>query len=158
MAEIEFKDKGLKKLLDSVKGLDKMHVKVGVLASRGGNERTETGMTLIELMATHEFGAPSAGIPERRPIRKTFEDKEDELVELQEKLAKMVVTNHLEPKKALTVIGSWAATEIKKTITEGPHLTPALKPATIARKGSDRPLVDTGRLVGAVAYEVVEDE
>lgn len=156
--DIEYKDKGLNRILASVHDLDKMHARVGVLASKGGNDQVESGATLIEVAASHEFGAPRAGIPERSFIRRTFVNKEQETIALTTKLAKMVVTDRLDAKKALTVLGQWGATEVKKTITEGPHLPPPLKQATINRKGSDRPLVDTGRLVGAITSEVVEGD
>ncbi len=130
------------------------HVKVGVLASRGGDaEHGDDGITLIELAAIHEFGSPAANIPERSFIRRTFNASSAELRVMQTKLAAAVLRGMPVP-KALSILGAWAANAIKRTIT-GDHIPPPLKPATIARKGSDRPLVDSGRLLGAISFEVV---
>ena len=41
----------------------------------------------------------------------------------------------------------------KKYITDGTHLAPNA-PATIARKGSSTPLIDTGALLNSITYEV----
>lgn len=148
----------LKRRLDAMAKPNGPHVKVGVLASRGGQAQhdSESGMTMIELAAVHEFGSPAAGIPERSFIRRTFREKEKQVVKVTAALAKAVVDGRLSVGQALGQLGAWAAAEVKKTVTAGPHIPPPLKQATIDRKGSDRPLVDTGRLVDSVQWEVVE--
>jgi len=132
------------------------HVRVGVLQSKGGSATAESGISMVELAAIHEFGAPGAGIPERSFIRSTLRvRKAAELARVQTKLATAIIEKNMPVKKALGILGSWAATECKNTITQT-AIPPPLKAATIARKGSDRALVDTGRLLGAISYEVVE--
>jgi hypothetical protein len=132
-------------------------VQVGVLASKGGGAAhdAESGLTMVEIMAIHEFGSPAANIPERAPIRTTFVRKQDEFGKLFAKAAQAVMGG-MTTERALEIVGVFTSTEVKKTITAEEHLEPALKPATIARKGSDRPLVDTGRLVNAITYEVIK--
>jgi hypothetical protein len=144
-------------LLARIRSLETMFVKVGILASKGGDARTDDGdLSMIELAAIHEFGSPAAGIPERSFIRRTFATKKDELAKLCEKLARAVITGKMPIDQALALVGAWGVAAVKKTVTEGSGVPPPLKKATIARKGSDRPLVDTGRLLGALAYEVVK--
>lgn len=140
-----------------LKGMRGAHVKVGVLASKGGNARVEgADITKIELAAIHEFGSPAANIPERSFIRATLEIYRAELVAFQSKLAKAIVLQRITPAQALKMLGEWAVAKIRARITEGDGIPPPLKPRTIARKGSSRPLVDTTRnLLGAISYEVV---
>lgn len=158
-SRVEFDDGPLKDLKARLSVVDQMHVKVGVLASKGGNaEHADDGITMIELAAIHEFGSPAANIPERSFIRRTFTFKRIQLDPLQRKLAKALVLGKITPIVAMNMLGQWAAAQVKRTITADEPIPPPLKPATIAAKGSTRPLVDTGRLVGAISYEVSTGE
>lgn len=138
-------DSKWQELLAKAHDLDRAHVEVGVFGEKDGYD-------IAQRAAAHEFGTET--IPERSFIRRTFIEKEQELIELQAKLCKGIVTDRMDVRKALGILGQWASTEIKKTVTEGPHIPPPLKPATIAAKGSDRPLVDTGQMINAVTYKV----
>lgn len=143
--------------LAEVKG---RHVKVGVLASKGGGETREDDFNMVDLAVVHEFGSPATEkrpwvIPERSFIRRTFFDRaKDDLKRKSAQLARKIVEQDMPVDAALNELGAWGAAEVKKTITTGPHIPPKLEKSTIARKGSDRPLVDTGRLVGAIQWEV----
>lgn len=147
--------RGWERLLSKVKGLDKKYIKVGIIAEKGGGEMTEDGMTLAELGALHEYGGKN--VPERSWLRRTFEEKGDLVKEKQAEICKMIVMDKTDVRKGLEMLGAWAAAETKKTITHGEPIPPPNAPSTIARKGSDRPLVDTGRMVGAISYEVVDE-
>lgn len=128
-------------------------VKVGVLQSHGaGKKHADGDATLVEVATAHEFGA--GPIPERSFIRRTIREKERAIVGLQAKLTAQVVEGRLTMERALQLIGAFVAGEIKKRIAEGAPIPPPLKAATIEAKGSSRPLVDTGQLAGAVAWEV----
>lgn len=157
---VSYNDDGWRKLLAQVEGLDRWTVHVGILVSKGGEEVDpgEDGdgdLTLLELAAIHEFGLGL--VPERSFIRRTFREKQGELRAICEKLCKAVITRNMPVPRAYALLGQWGAAAVKRTITEGEGVPPALAQATIDRKGSDRPLVDTGRLINAITYEVVED-
>lgn len=143
-----------KKLEDKLSRVKGAHVKVGILASKGGNEDRD-GISMVELAAIHEFGSPAAGVPERSFIRRTVAEKQDLIAKLTAKLAKRVVEKNFPIAQALGVLGTVVAAEIKKTVTVGAGVPPKNAPSTIARKGSDRPLIDTGRMIDAVSHEVV---
>ncbi len=134
-------------------GHGKPHVKVGVLAARGGAQQHESGISLIELAAIHEFGSPAAKIPERSFIRRAFR-RNRELKSLTVRLARRIINENLTINRALDQLGTWGAAEVKKTIASGPHIPPPLKAATKRKKKSSRPLVDTGRLMNSIAHEV----
>lgn len=141
----------LRKKLDRIKTT---HVKVGVLQSKGGGESTESGATLVDIATIHEFGAPVAGIPERSFIRRTFKDKKKDLAKLTARLAKLIVEDKKTVQQALEILGAWGAAEVQKTITSGAPIPPPLQPGTVLAKGSSRPLVDTGRLVQSISWDV----
>lgn len=135
------------------------HVKVGVLAQKGGKATVPGGdISMIELAAIHEFGSPAAGIPQRSFIRSTFARQENHraLAEMAAKLTQRVI-HGMPLERALGIIGTWAVARIRETIdqrlTEGPE-PQENAPSTIRKKGSDLPLVDTGRLKQSLAWWV----
>src|SRR5438128_1905152 len=90
----------------------------------------------------HNYGAPSQGIPARPFMRQAFENRRGELIALQAKIAQLLIAGKLSEEKAMGLLGAWAVGAIKATITREGNFAP-LKAATIKRKGSDKPLIDT---------------
>lgn len=131
---------------------EESHVKVGIVAQKGGKEIVEGGdLSMIALMAIHEYGSEEAGIPERRPIRKTFESRYTEMTQVCAGLMKQFLAGQT-LERCLGILGAWGASAIKNTIREG--LQPPNAPSTIKAKGSETPLVDTGRLINAITWFV----
>lgn len=136
-------------------GLAGKRVKVGVLSTKGGDAaHGDDLLSIIELAAIHEFGSPAASIPERSFIRATLAKHRAELVAMSAKLAQRLIAGKIDADTILKILGEWAVAKVRAEITAGDGIPPPLKPATIARKGSSRPLVDTERLLGAIAYEI----
>jgi hypothetical protein len=136
-------------------------VRVGVLAGEGGDAVVEGGdITLVELAAIHEFGSPAAGIPERSFIRSTFRgrDNREKLSRLLASNARGLIHDKITVDVALDRVGAWGASAVKNTIkrrqTTGPE-PQENKPATIARKGSSTPLVDSAVLLNSITHEKV---
>lgn len=143
---------GLKRLQASAKQLaGKPRVKVGVLG--GGDHGPD--LTNAELATIHEFGAPRAGVPERSFLRSTADLKRREWLALLVKVLQAAVDGKTTVQVALELVGQKAVADVVARIRNGAGIPPPLKPATIAAKGSTRPLVDTGRLVQSIGYEVV---
>lgn len=114
-------------------------VVVGVLGSAGESE--------VIIAAVHEFGSQDGHIPQRSYLRSTIDDRRGEifdLLELQLKKSK--------PEVAAGRIGMQVVSMVRERIRD--RISPALKPATIKRKGSDIPLIDTGRLLQSITSEV----
>ena len=131
----------------------KRGVRVGVLSNKGGTEQND-GITMIELAAIHEFGSPAAGIPKRSFLVDTFKGNQRDMQAFTLKLAKGIILNRFSHLKALEMLGLWGVNQIKNRITTGKGIEPKNADATIAKKKSDRPLIDTGRLVNAINHEV----
>jgi hypothetical protein len=160
--KVTIKTNAWKELLKRVTPLDSQEAHVGILASKGGNEyhkaalnKTNAKITLLELAAIHEFGSPRAGVPERSFIRRTFNEPEGqkELKDLYAKIAKAVVNGKMKAERAIEILGLQMQTMVKRRILVN-MIPPPNRPSTVLKKGSSRPLVDTGQLVGAITYEV----
>jgi hypothetical protein len=165
-------------LMVNSKAAQESHVLVGVIAKKGGNEPHAPGspISMIELAAIHEFGATidvgarsrlsdrkqlparTIKIPQRSSIRSTFKrpDVTRDMGELCGKLVTKVIQG-MKLERALGLLGAWGVSQIRETIntrqTTGPDRQ-ANAPSTIAAKGSDLPLVNTGRLINAITWLV----
>jgi hypothetical protein len=128
------------------------YAKAGVL---GTGKPREDGASNALIAAVHEFGSPSRNIPERSFIRSAFAANRQTYLAMLRDVVKSVyqLKGGLEP--GLGRIGAKMAADIKRGITAGPGIPPPLAPETVARKGSDRALVDTGQLVNSITWEVV---
>lgn len=148
-------------------------VKVGILndTRHESDGETESEISMLELAAIHEFGSPAANIPERSFIRATLNGKRDQINEAIEQHVGSAIKDLLKhdhvsesqaesaAKRALGKLGTQVVSMMRATIRDKATVGPedqALKPATIARKGSSTPLVDTAQLVNAISYAVVD--
>ena len=140
-------EKNLQQFKDSV-------VKAGILAKDGSQNHSE-GITVFQIGMIHEFGVPEKNIPRRSFIRVPIENNIKEITKLIENNHKLVSENAMSAKVALDRIGIKAQNTIKESFRNNDWKP--LKRATIKRKGSSRPLIDTGQLIGSISY-IVEKE
>lgn len=131
----------------------KSYVKVGIL---GKKDARSDAMTNAELASIHEYGTST--IPARPFIAPPFiENRESYMKLLRDGYSKALKGNSPDAfTKALRAIGMKMVADIRNRITSGAGIPPPLAPSTIARKGSSRPLVDTGQMLRSVDFEVVE--
>lgn len=134
-----------------------LKARVGVLASGGGNAtHADSDLTLVEIAALQELGSEAANIPEHSFIRSTFYDRAaGALREKVTDITRAIILGAVDVRRGIGLLGAWGAAEVKNTITQA-DIPPPLKPATIAAKGSSKPLVDTGQLLNAITWEVVD--
>lgn len=107
-------------------------------------------LSLLEVAVVHEFGA--GPVPQRSFIRAAIDEKRSEIEAEMANLARGVVSGKLDGRAALDLLGAKVAGWCQARIAAG--IAPALKPATIRRKGSSTPLVDTGQLRSAITWRV----
>lgn len=67
-------------------------------------------------------------------------------------LAALLEANDWDVEKSLALMGTGIAGQLRDAIVNMNE--PALDPRTIARKGFDKPLVDTGHMLNSIDYEV----
>lgn len=63
-----------------------------------------------------------------------------------------------EKEQVLRKAGAFLEGKIKELFTKTPSEWPPLKPETIRRKGSSKPLIDTGRLRNSITHKVEGDK
>ena len=140
-----------KALTATLRALDKSFVKVGW---PGENTKIHTGgINMAGLAMIHEFGSPKRGIPARPVLKQTAQATLPKQKKLCATLLNQIEGGRLTPHQALARLGEWYVGSIKTTFTTG-NFRP-LAPATILRKHSSRPLIDTGQLRGSVTARVV---
>lgn len=150
---VKVNDRVWRELVKRIDGIADKHAKVGVIDQAAGDDHD--GATNAEIAAVHEFGSQDGHIPERSFLRATFRDQRDKLIAIQAKACKALLADKVTVRRALELIGAWGAGAVKAYITRGDNLLP-LAAATIKRKGSSRPLVDTGQMVNAITFVVVD--
>jgi phage gpG-like protein len=151
--KFSFKDsdpsgKRLKAISAQLKG--KPNVKVGVFGDSA--KARDDGIDTVKLAAIHEFGAPSVGVPERSYIRSTYDANKAKYDATLDKVLKGVLIGRFSVYTGLGILGAQMHADVLATIRA--HIAPPLKPATIRRKGSTTPLIDTGQLVASITWRV----
>lgn len=152
-AKIIDKDLGYQRILRDIKRFKhKPFVKVGYLKSAGIHKEAE-GMTVAEVAIIHEFGSQDGKTPERSHLRSTHDEKRSEWRRVTNRLGVKIILGKVSLDRALGIMGEMIKKDFKKKITSG-DFTPNA-PSTVARKGSDKPLIDTAQMLNSIQYEKV---
>lgn len=136
--------KAIKELKEQMAKLRAKAVYVGLPAGTDGE--------LVMRGAVHQFGSEKRNIPPRPWLDKGAEQGADKYKKLAKNKITDVVTGDLSVDKYYQTLGEISVAEVRKYLRNG-DFTP-LSPATIKRKGSSKPLIDTGQLRNSVTYEV----
>lgn len=139
-------------ILAAVRELGARDVKVGFPEKTGSRGDELNNPTLAYI---HEYGAPEAGIPERPFLVVGVESALPAVTKIMRDGAKAALTGRNTANQTLNTVGLVAQGAVQKKIVDGPFVPNT--PETIRRKGSDRPLIDTGALRQAASY-VIEDK
>ncbi len=149
-AKITDRDRGFKALVKNMaKQSRKPTVDVGVLAEE---DSRDDAFGNVQLGTVHEFGSGNGHIPERSWLRATIEENRERYRALERKLAAAVLRGKLAPETALGRLGAKIVGDIQTRIAAG--IDPELEESTKERKGSDKPLIDTGQLRQSITWEV----
>lgn len=141
-------DRGWNKIMREVRSLDGAGVKVGILSDAVAEP---DGADMVTVAAVQEFGSPEHNIP-ARPFLRTTADRTGPLLQAVVDPAYQAVLAGGSARDFLYTVGAWYQGQMQVTLTVGPWAPNA--PATIARKKSDRPLIDKGHLRSQVRFEV----
>ena len=138
-----------KKFYDMLGKLDQLEVRVGF---QNGKASTDDGVDICDIAAWNELGT-STGIPARPFIRNTADKHEAEIQRYAANLAQQMCDGAITSDDMLKKLGVYVKGLMQKEIRNGDYVPNA--PATIERKGSDKPLIDTGKMRQSVNYTVV---
>lgn len=154
MSRVVVKDRGASALLERLRALSGVKVRVGVLADAPKRESGDKAgeLSLLEVAALHEFGAPAAGIPQRSFIRATVDERASDIASLQEMVVGSVVKGRIEPEQAGNLLGMKVAAMVQQRIAS--NIPPPLKPETVRRKKSSVSLINTGQLRSSITWIV----
>lgn len=133
---------------------------IGVQGPQGAANHQDSRLTVAAIATVHEFGKviqqPRMGrtivIPERSFLRATVDQYEQAILRRQVLLQQGYVLGKFELKASMELLGQYVVGLIKQRIANG--IAPPNSPYTIAKKGSSKPLIDTGQLRNAITYKV----
>ncbi len=108
------------------------------------------GTSVAMVAAVQNFGAPSQGIPARPFFSDMVANKQDEWGPA---IAGLLEANGGNVDAALAIAGEAIVGQLKQSIVD--TNAPPLAESTIARKGHDKPLVETRVLINSPAAVVV---
>lgn len=129
---------GLEQLIKQLEGLNTKDVYVGIPESKNSNVEGAGQFNLASLAAVLEFG--NQHIPSRPFLRQT-------LAENQQKYTALFaegINNGEDYEALMQKIALIAQGDVQENIVKGDWVANA--PSTIKRKGSSKPLIDTGHL------------
>lgn len=144
------------KLHNLIKGLSNLEVYVGIPEDKAPREN-DTGVTNAELMFIHTNGSPLRGIPARPSIEPSIK-KNQEAISAEMKVAMQLALEGKadETKLQLDRVGDFASGKAREYFTDPDNGWEDNSPLTVALKGSDKPLIDTGELRKSITYVVGE--
>jgi hypothetical protein len=153
------KGPGVEKIKADMKQILSMHVLVGIPEDKISRKETAK-INNAELLYLHTHGSELMKIPPRPVIEPAIEARENkEHISEQLSIAAKMVLNGKPAiaKRQLKTVGMLGQNIARAWFTDPRNNWPPNSPITIAKKGSERPLIDTGQLRQAIIYVVRED-
>lgn len=152
-------DRGWRGIVRQAGRLNKTFVQVGLQAGHKADKRVVndgvdsvvTSDTDIALVAAwNEFGTNN--IPSRPFMRNAWDRHEDELNKRIKAEWAAITAGKKTAENSLELLGAWHQNKIQMEIVNGDYVANA--PYTVQRKGSSRPLIDTGRMRQSIRYVI----
>lgn len=130
-----------------------------VINHQGGTSYAKSGSGKVKFV-NNKFVGPVHGvtgaheitIPARPFLAPAIVDAKPDISKLTQSQLKGVASGKTTVFVALERLGALAAGKVQQYIRNGNFA--ALKPETIRRKGSSKPLIDTGHMIQSITYEV----
>lgn len=156
-AAVKDKDLGLEDILKEMQRAKDSYVIIGfpdgvvTKAQTKDSRKKKGGISMAGIAAANEFGTDT--IPARSFMRSSFDENLPSIIRALRKEYDKISLGQSTVQKSLGLIGLYMQNLIKQKI-RAIH-TPPNSPKTIAKKGSSKPLIDFGQMIGAVQYKVV---
>lgn len=143
-------------LEDAMNKAKRKAVFVGLPSEKVGGEIYRDGQTIMSIGAVHEYGAGNN--PKRSFLRTPFIMHKKKINEFIAKQFGLVADGKGDVDSALGLIGAYCRNiAVKAFNTKGYGQWPELEAETVRRKGSSKPLIDTGTLRNAITWVVRND-
>lgn len=150
--EVEDKDVGFSKLLTELTWLEGKSVTIGWQGASALESPGQTEATIVDIATFNEFGTVT--IPERPMMQLVFDEKAGELEAFMEREVQAILDLKRTAKQALNRMGMKAVALLQNKITDSPSWAEPLAQSTIDKKGSTKPLVDSGDMRARVTYAI----
>lgn len=144
-------DRILQTIKTNLEELASLTIKVGVQGDEAAEQYgDEKDVTVADVAVFNEYG--TGRIPARPFMRETIEQTDNWAAE-SVKVHNAVIDGK-DPYEVAELLGQKAASDVQDAIYDGDFVPNS--PATIKKKGSSKPLIDTSQLVGSITYVVEE--
>ena len=139
--------KGLDALAKRLSALARLKVKTGFFEE----DKYDDGIQVAQVAAWNEHGTRFH--PERPFMKEALQDKgnRQKIINILKLAIKSAIKGDGASRRIMQSLGRLVVDEIKVTIANYPGSN---SPATVARKGFDRPLYDTGKMIESVRFKV----
>jgi hypothetical protein len=145
----------IEKIMKALDELRNHEVMIGIPDSDGGRKAGDP-VSNAELLFIHTNGSPVNNIPPRPVLEPAMKKKQDQISTLLRKATEEALDgDKAGVMNALEIAGIEGQNIARKYFTDS-NGWEANTPATVARKGSSRPLIDTGQMRKAITYVVRE--
>jgi HK97 gp10 family phage protein len=144
--KFEERDYGAKAIKKEIKKLKGSYTEIGLFGNGG-----DASINLAERASIHEYGTRSGKIPSRPFMRNAFDNNKKQLKKFIIAEYSKLLDRRRKAKSVLKKIGAFMEGKQKDSILLGSFVE--LKPQTVSRKGSTKPLVDTGNMVGSIQHK-----
>lgn len=152
-ATVSSTDDGLKAIREAVNELKKHEVLVGIPQEK--SSRQGEVVTNAELLFIHTNGSPAKGIPARPVLEPAIEANKERVAEMLGKAIDVATSGKKEEVvPALERAGQYGENICKGWFTNTANGWKPNSPETIERKGSSRPLIDTGEMRKSITHIV----
>lgn len=137
-----------KKFMEELKELASLEVRIGF---QHGIAQEENGADICDIAAWNELGTEHAP---SRPFMRDSVDKHLPAINHMMMSQKDALLSGATAKYILNTVGLFQKDLMQTEIEQGDFVANA--PETIRRKGSDKPLIDTGQMKNSVNYQIVK--
>jgi hypothetical protein len=138
-----------RRFFKQIEELKKLQVRVGY---QQGKKKSVDGIDMVDIAMWNELGTARAPA---RPFIRQSADANKVTIEKTCKALLKKITQGGTAEQTLNAIGTMQKTLIQDTITKSKDWAEPNADYTVERKGSDQPLVDTGRMLQSVDYVIV---
>jgi len=146
LANVVDRDLGLKAFIRQLEIARTVEVTVGI-----HSDKFSEGESIAFYGACNEYGT-NKGIPSRPFMRSSFDENVNAISADMNTQAGLVADGKTTVRNGLATIGMKHQSRVKAKISS--NMSPANKPATIARKKSSKTLIDTGAMRNSIHYIV----
>ena len=135
-----------------IEKLKKLQVRVGYQQGEDFYDEEGKKVDVLDVAMFNELG--TSRTPSRPFMRNSVDDNADKISNFCKSKLKGIANGSENAEMVLKAIGAMQVGLVQKTIREGDFVPNA--PSTIARKGSDKPLIDTGLMRQSVHYVITD--